>query len=677
MSLATLTSPSENINLSAPGRKLDKYQLLEKYKHFPWKGKTHDLSKLIGIDGAKVPAVVAMIDPTQKTGKALYTRIKRLLDNLAELDLVKITGNWSYGDMLEQPGNGVQPSSILITLTNRMQNSNHFADQIPEGWKAVVNHYLPDENINAKSGPCKICTRDRRDRDPATVKKMSGPCFSCKRRDSDRDPAAVAKASSVSPCGTCAFWKNAVCTTTKRKCPYRLTVCCRAERKRAAWKLRGIDGREGKHHWMFVRKKLTSGKKVIQQALQDRLGSVQKNFTNYLDDVSKRVIILRRIDGGKGTFQKSSERRDLVEHLLPTGNELVLDYQTRFTDPGRSKEEIKKFHDTWREAGKNFDGAVFLTLTSDPASNDSLWDVNRHFAPAWNVYLQVLTKRFWAQRRDELIGITLGEIKRSDPDRWVVLDKARRKNREEVNQKLRALTGNCDSCTRKKGFYHQETIRKTRIEYQKAVFRIERRIRPWLGLTYQEKFDIRVKLETRTLENGEVVKESYRPVYLSVYEFMENGLLHAHITIFGTTWIDTMDRIKADWSRLGQGAMAHAYAMTKTPGSETWEWLGKPPTDSRNRQPVDYLVKYLVKGLYTKEGHGMYWCMNKRFFTRSQSLNSGWIDYSDGKTVWELLASLHEDQIPMSIKKQQRGSPLLKAWYDAYADTGPGPGVSA
>jgi hypothetical protein len=354
----------------------------------------------------------------------------------------------------------------------------------------------------------------------------------------------------------------------------------------------------------------------------------------------------------------------MVEHLLTDGNELVLDYQTRFTDQGRAKEEIKKFHDTWRQAGENYDGAVFLTLTSDPSSNGSLWHVNRHFAPALDEYLALLTKRFRARRRDELIGIFLDELKKAAPDRWELIDQRRKKNRAEVNRESARLQSS-------------EYFRNLPVPDQlRLIARVERKIQPFLGLTKEEKGDLLVKLDTRTIEDGTVIQENYRPVYLAVYEFQKNGLLHAHITVFGTTWIDSIDQIKNDWIRLGQGAMVHAYAMTKNPASNVWEWLGKPPKDSRNRQPTDYLIKYLIKGLYTKEGHGLYWALNKRFFTRARSLDSGWIDFSDGKSVWELLASLHEDQIPMALKKQQRGSPALKAWYDRFGawagDTGPG-----
>jgi hypothetical protein len=430
---------------------------------------------------------------------------------------------------------------------------------------------------------------------------------------------------------------------------------------------------------MFVRKELSDGKKIVQPALKARLDPIQTGFERYVDDVSKRVIVLRHRDGHTGRHSQrrtESVKRDKVEHLLKDGNELVLDYQTRFTDEGRAKEEIKKFHDTWREAGINFDSAVFLTLTSDPQSDGSLWHVNRNFAPNWDEYLSLLTKRFRARRRDELILSKLLEIKQFLPTRWETINRQRRENREDVAEQLeRLMAPICEKCTRVPGArdnvtveWHKEHTPFTQLsksDKRHAVTRIERKIHPYLGFTIDERTDIMVNLMTKTLPDGTVIKESYRPVYLAVYEYMENGLLHSHITIFGTTWIDRMDQIKEDWDALGQGSIAHAYAMIKSP-TGTWEWLGKPPQDSRNRQPVDYLIKYLIKGLYTKESHGMYWAMNKRFFTRSRCLDSGWVDYSDGESVWQLLASLHEDEIPMSIKKQQRGAPLLKAWYDAH-----------
>lgn len=360
-----------------------------------------------------------------------------------------------------------------------------------------------------------------------------------------------------------------------------------------------------------------------------------------------------------------SARRDMVEHLLTDGNEMVLDYQTRFTDQGRTKEEIKKFHDAWRQAGEKHDGAVFLTLTSDPSSNGSLWDVNRHFAPAWDEYLALLTKRFRARRRDELIEIFLNDLKKTDASRWELIEIKRKNNRAKIAAELSRVQDT---------EYFRNLPTK---DQEKIRARIERKIQPFIGLTKQEKGDILVNLDTRTLDDGSVIAENYRPTYLCVYEFQENGLLHAHITIFGTTWLDSIDNVKADWIRLGQGAMVHAYAMTKNPASGVWEWLGKSqPKDARNRQPTDYLIKYLIKGLYTREGHGLYWALNKRFFTRARSLDSGWIDYSDGKSVWELMASLHEDHIPMALKIKQRGAPALKAWYDRFGASDP-PGVPA
>lgn len=708
MSPATVGYPPQDINVSQsgqPSRARTKYQLLEDYKHFSWADQNFDLSKVIG-EGAKLSAIVSAIDPKQKTGGKLYHRLRRLLNSLESLNCVSISGNWTYGDMLERPGNMVQPNSTLLTLINRMQNSNHFANSIPEGWKAVVDHYLPDDAVNAKVDPCRLCTRPVAWRDPVAVaertqparcrgcsrkKEKDSPCVSCTRKKDNRDLTAVRRSRwcaacpvgtvrtwKPSPCGTCTFWKNKVCTTTKRQCPYRLTVCSRSERKKAAWKLRAIDGRWGRHHWMFVRKKLSDKKEIVQPALTKRIETVQSHFETWHEDCKKRVIILRHKHGHHGRksmHRTESCRRDMVEHLLKDGNELVLDYQTRFTDEGRMKEEIKKYHDAWREAEKKYDGAVFLTLTSDPASNDSLWDVNRHFAPAWDDYVSLLTKRFRIRRREDLIAAKLADIKTYEPARWERINRMRKENRALVDGLIKAITLKCKKCSRTRELDRDYgAVKKARWEYQQNIFRAERRYRPYLGLNDDESRDIKVRLDLRTNPDGTVVRETYRPVYLTVYEFMENGLLHAHIIIFGTTWIDNIDQIKDDWDRLGQGAMARAYGIVKTGG--VWTWMSAAPSDSRNRQPVDYLIKYLIKGLYTQEGHGLYWALNKRFFTRSQSLDSGWIDFKDGESVWQLLASLHEDNIPMAIKKQQRGAPLLKAWYERWGSD-PGGGVLA
>jgi hypothetical protein len=63
-----------------------------------------------------------------------------------------------------------------------------------------------------------------------------------------------------------------------------------------------------------------------------------------------------------------------------------------------------------------------------------------------------------------------------------------------------------------------------------------------------------------------------------------------------------------------------------------WTWKNAQPKDSRNRQPIDYLMKYLGKGVRVSQGHGMYWAINKRFFTNSQALQ-------------------HDDDIPKELIK--------------------------
>lgn len=268
-----------------------------------------------------------------------------------------------------------------------MQNSNHLANQISAGWKSIVDHYSPPLQTDAKV-----------EEDINLVEELL-------------------------PCKTCIFRKDSNCRTTKKQCPYRLGFVSRVERKNACWHLHGIDGRKGHQHWKFVRKPQRDGTKIVQPQLSVDLSAVQSHFESYLSDISERVIILKRegglsVDymgggGRSGPVKKWSPKRDMVEHLLEDGSELVLDYKTRFTDPGRSKADIKKFHGVWSEASKYYDGAVFLTLTSDPSTRESLWHVNRHFAPAWNSYLSLLSKRFRQSRRDELIDLELMSIKKN------------------------------------------------------------------------------------------------------------------------------------------------------------------------------------------------------------------------------------------------------------------------
>jgi hypothetical protein len=112
-------------------------------------------------------------------------------------------------------------------------------------------------------------------------------------------------------------------------CPFPFSICSRAERKKAAWRLRAIDGREAKHHWMFVRK----GKKydkagkctdpgVVQPALKERLGDIQTSFETWYSDVSKRFIVLKKKHQGNGYFAgrfkaPGQPAPDMAAHLLP------------------------------------------------------------------------------------------------------------------------------------------------------------------------------------------------------------------------------------------------------------------------------------------------------------------------------------------------------------------------
>ena len=82
------------------------------------------------------------------------------------------------------------------------------------------------------------------------------------------------------------------------------------------------------------------------------------------------------------------------------------------------------------------------------------------------------------------------------------------------------------------------------------------------------------------------------PRYVAVNEFMENGLVHMHIIVFGTSWVAKREQISADWNRCGQGQIVKALATHRNPKTGIWEWDGSRPEDADpGESPRDYLKK--------------------------------------------------------------------------------------
>jgi hypothetical protein len=283
--------------------------------------------------------------------------------------------------------------------------------------------------------------------------------------------------------------------------------------------------------------------------------------------------------------------RDLKCALVHRQNGTIklIDYQTRFTDETRKDGTIARFYRTWEKAGESFNTAVFLTLTSYPPSE----------APK-HLYRQSL----WHVDRHYAIAWNAYMAKLAKRERAARRDDLLDGMRLQV-QKVRAV------------FMDQKTS-KVRLRREERIAALE----PMKG-------------------------QSFRPKYLQVYEFQKNGMIHGHCVIFGKHWLDSFEQIKRDWQLTGQGERIHIYALHKE--GEVWQWSKGSPQDSRNRQPVDYLMKYLGKGVRLSSGHGMYWAVNKRFFTNSQALISDRdlpVDFEKLPVQYEYLGSFRGEDLP-------------------------------
>lgn len=113
---------------------------------------------------------------------------------------------------------------------------------------------------------------------------------------------------------------------------------------------------------------------------------------------------------------------------------------------------------------------------------------------------------------------------------------------------------------------------------------------------------------------------SWRPRAICCNEFQKNGLIHSHVMIFGTSWIDLKSQIETDWTRCGQGRIVDVCAVRRTP--DGWTWAGAKPADAKGDEDAKtYLKKYLNKAIFDKKGFEHYFTVNKRFFTASRRMS--------------------------------------------------------
>ena len=137
----------------------------------------------------------------------------------------------------------------------------------------------------------------------------------------------------------------------------------------------------------------------------------------------------------------------------------------------------------------------------------------------------------------------------------------------------------------------------------------------------------------------------YRPDYLTVYEFTKSGLLHAHVLIFGISYLIPHVDITREWEKCNQGSYNYIYALKKTKNG--WQYKRERPTDSKKGQTADdYLKKYLKKAQFDESLLFLYWTFNKRFYTCSRTLSAKIKNPSNGKNKFIFVGSFNVFEIP-------------------------------
>lgn len=90
--------------------------------------------------------------------------------------------------------------------------------------------------------------------------------------------------------------------------------------------------------------------------------------------------------------------QDILNRFCLMSNEedpsqiIQMPYKTRFTTDDRKVRNLKIFDSIWKQAGKKYSNAVFLTLTTAPGDKTN-WTANRKFAPAWNSFMTKLSSK--------------------------------------------------------------------------------------------------------------------------------------------------------------------------------------------------------------------------------------------------------------------------------------------
>ena len=136
-------------------------------------------------------------------------------------------------------------------------------------------------------------------------------------------------------------------------------------------------------------------------------------------------------------------------------------------------------------------------------------------------------------------------------------------------------------------------------------------------------------------------KKGKRPEYVNVFEYQKNGRAHLHVILFGMSWVMPKTELAALWQKYGSGEIVDFLAIESD--GETWHWKNQKPQDWDGKNPVDYLKKYLKKGLFDPDKLYQYWIYNMRFFSYSRKLCI-FISYRVSKHEYIFIGVIMEDE---------------------------------
>lgn len=84
----------------------------------------------------------------------------------------------------------------------------------------------------------------------------------------------------------------------------------------------------------------------------------------------------------------------------------------------------------------------------------------------------------------------------------------------------------------------------------------------------------------------------HRPPSVVIPEFTDSGLPHAHVVLFGVSWVVAHAELSAYWShRRDRGEVVWFDRLSSRGESGRWRWSSDGPTDAEGRPPRSYLLK--------------------------------------------------------------------------------------